>query len=88
MFPGQDTHGLIQSRIPCLHIKDGPLVQGAPHTAAGAGKMDIPRIVAAANDRVLKWLIVELDSCAGDMMQAVRESFLYLTKAGLGEGRR
>jgi sugar phosphate isomerase/epimerase len=76
------------ARVPLLHIKDGPLVQGQPHTAAGAGKMDIPGIVAAANDRVLKWLIVELDSCATDMMTAVRESFLYLTKAGLGEGRR
>lgn len=73
-------------RIPCLHIKDGPLVQGQPHTAVGKGRMDMAPIIAAANPKVLEWLIVELDECATDMMQAVRDSYAYLTGEGLAEG--
>lgn len=76
------------SRIPCLHLKDGPLVQGQPHTAVGKGKMDIPAVVKAADPKVLKWLIVELDECATDMMGAVEDSYAYLTSTGLAEGNR
>ena len=76
------------ARIPVLHIKDGPLVKDEPHTAAGAGKMDIPAIVDAADPGVLQWLIVELDACATDMLQAVRESYQYLTGTGMAEGNR
>ena len=76
------------ARVPLLHVKDGPLVQGKPHTAVGAGKLDIPSILAAADNSVLQWLIVELDDCATDMMQAVRDSYNYLTGRGLGQGNR
>ena len=75
-------------RCPLLHIKDGPLVRDQPHTAVGAGKMDIPAVIAAADESVLKWLIVELDHCATDMMTAVKESLDYLVANGLGEGRK
>ena len=78
----------IASRVPMLHIKDGPLVKGEPHTAVGAGKMDIPAVVAAADEATLQWVIVELDDCATDMMQAVRESYAYLTAEGLAEGNK
>lgn len=74
----------IASRVPMLHIKDGPLVKGEPHTAVGAGKMDIPTVTRAADDGVLQWLIVELDECATDMTAAVRESVAYLAGEGLG----
>ena len=74
-------------RVPLLHIKDGPLVERQPHTAVGAGKMDMPAVVQAADDRTLRWLIVELDHCATDMLTAVRESCQYLMHARLGEGR-
>jgi len=73
------------SQIKLLHIKDGPLVQGEPHTAVGAGKMNIPAIVEAAGEDT-EWLIVELDECATDMTQAVRDSCAYLAQAGLGFG--
>jgi len=76
-----------QARIPLLHVKDGPLVQGRPHTAVGAGKMDIPACVGAADADVLEWLIVELDACATDMTAAARESCAYLAEAGLGRRR-
>lgn len=74
-------------RLVSLHVKDGPLTQGEPQTAVGAGKMDIPACVAAAGDKA-DWLIVEMDECAGDTMQAVRESAEYLISQGLAAGRR
>ncbi len=79
-----------KDRAPVLHIKDGPLIPGQPqpHTAVGAGKMDIPAVVNAADPNVLEWLIVELDSCATDMMQAVVDSYRYLTENGLAEGSK
>jgi len=75
-------------RIPLLHVKDGPLVKGEPHTAVGSGKLDIPGIIHAADPMVLKWLIVELDACATDMVEAVAQSYRYLTVNGLAEGNR
>ena len=74
------------SRIPLLHIKDGPLVRDEPHTAVGAGKMDIPACVNAADPDVLQWLIVELDHCATDMIAAVRDSCTYMITSGLAQG--
>ncbi len=80
--------GKHSARIPLLHLKDGPLVKGAPHTAVGSGKMDIPAIIKAADEGVLQWLIVELDDCATDMTEAVRESCRYLVGEGLAKGRK
>jgi len=75
-------------RVPLLHIKDGPLVKGQPHTAVGAGVLDMHSIIAAADPNVLEWVIVELDECATDMMEAVVQSYKYLTAEGLAEGNR
>ena len=77
-----------RNRLPILHVKDGPLVQGRPHTAVGAGKMDVAACVRAADPKVLDWLVVELDACATDMMTAVRESCRWLTGQGLARGTR
>ena len=63
------------------------VVEGKPHTAVGAGKMDIPAIVAATNEAVLEWVIVEMDTCAGDVWQAVADSYTYLTGHDLARGR-
>jgi sugar phosphate isomerase/epimerase len=80
------------SRVPLLHIKDGPLTGGDspdPHTAVGKGKVAMPRIVAAADPDTLDWLIVELDHCATDMLEAVADSYTYLVKeSGLASGNR
>ena len=66
-------------RTVLLHIKDGPLVKGQPMTAVGSGKMDIPAVINAAGDTP-EWLVVELDQCATDMVQAVKESYAYLAR--------
>ena len=75
-------------RLPFLHIKDGSLPEKMPHTAVGSGKMDIPAVVAAADPNVLEWLVVELDACATDMLEAVAQSYRYLSSTGLGNGRK
>jgi sugar phosphate isomerase/epimerase len=76
------------ARIPLIHIKDGMLETSHPHTAVGSGKMDIPAIVAAADPKVAEWLIVELDECATDMTEAVRQSYKYLVGQGLASGNK
>ena len=77
----------IRHRTPLLHIKDGPLEAKQPHVAVGSGRMDVPAVIAAADDAVLEWLVVELDACATDMMTAVRESYEYLTGGEFTRGR-
>ena len=75
------------ARAPLIHLKDGPLDPDGDMTALGGGKMDVPGIVAAAADTA-EWHIVELDRCATDMLEAVRDSYAYLTANGLARGRR
>lgn len=79
---------LFSSRSPYLHIKDGPLIRDEPHVAVGQGKMDMASVIAAADESVLRWLVVELDKCATDMFTAVEESYTYLVGNGLASGRR
>lgn len=64
-------------RAPLLHIKDGPCVVGQPMTAVGKGRVDIPACLQAARDTA-EWFIVELDECATDMLEAVRDSARFL----------
>jgi sugar phosphate isomerase/epimerase len=67
-------------RVAALHVKDGPIAKGEPQTAVGDGAMPVPEILAA-NPRA--WRIVELDSCATDIFEALARSHAYLT--GLAE---
>lgn len=85
---GQDPVEVIRKLGSCanlLHIKDGPRDKEQPMTAVGAGKMNFPPIVAAAE--AAQWLVVELDHCATDMMEAVKQSIDYLAETGLGRKR-
>jgi len=77
-----------KKRIPLLHLKDGLLIRDVPMTAVGKGKLDFPAIVGAADPAVLRWNVVELDSCATDMFQAVEDSYRYLVGQGLAAGNR
>ena len=72
-------------RTPLLHIKDGPAVRGEPMVAVGDGVMDVRSIVQAGAESTA-WLIVELDACATDMMEAVAKSYAYLVGNGLARG--
>ena len=77
-----------KSRMPLLHIKDGMLQDRTAQVAVGSGLLDMPAIIRAADPSVLEWLIVELDHCTTDMLEAVRESYTYLTTSGLAEGNK
>jgi len=75
------------SRAPFLHVKDGPCQDDAPMTALGEGVVDIPGVVAAGAGST-EWLVVELDQCATDIMEAVHKSYQYLVDKGLGRGNK
>jgi sugar phosphate isomerase/epimerase len=87
---GQDPAEVVRhfgSRAPLLHVKDGPCEIEAPMTALGEGVVDIPGVVAAGAGST-EWLVVELDRCATDMMQAVRKSYQYVIGKGLALGNK
>ncbi len=75
----------MDGRAPLLHIKDGPCVKEEPMVAVGQGKVDMKAISEAASQT--EWFIVELDRCATDMMEAVRQSAAYLLEKGWVDGR-
>ena len=66
-------------------LKKGPVTRDEAMMAVGAGRMDITAVIDAAGDNV-EWLIVELDRCATDMMEAVEKSYEYLVGAKLARG--
>ena len=87
---GQDPVATVRrfgSRAPLLHIKDGPCEIEAPMTALGEGRVDIPGVVTAGTEAT-EWLIVELDRCATDMLEAVSKSYRYLIDRGLARGTK
>jgi sugar phosphate isomerase/epimerase len=72
------------ARVPLLHIKDGPAdSREANMVAVGEGVMDVAGIVAAGKSA--EWLIVELDRCATDMLEAVRKSYPNLEAIARGQ---
>lgn len=80
-----------KSRIPLLHVKDGSLRKGDAMTAVGSGSLDVAACIKAADPDVLKYLVVELDHYVGGnehVMDAVRDSYQWLVKSGLGVGRK
>jgi sugar phosphate isomerase/epimerase len=79
---------MFRGRAPLLHLKDGPFTRDQPMTAAGAGKQDFAAIMAAADPAVLRYGLLEIDRVAGDMMQAVEDSYRYLVGRGLCKGNR
>ena len=79
---GQDPAETVQKfglRSPILHIKDGPATQEGVMTAVGDGIVDVPAIIRAGAP-FTEWLIVEIDRCDTNMMEAVDKSFKYLSK--------
>jgi sugar phosphate isomerase/epimerase len=90
-FGGQNAADVVakhKSRLKLLHIKDGNLGEDRKMTAVGSGKLDMPAIIGAADPSVTKWLVVELDACETDMVQAVKDSYTYLIGAGLAAGNK
>lgn len=91
------------NRATCLHFKDGAFDEADAalklkesanglvaiernFMPAGAGNVDL---LAAAKvvGLVTEYIVVELDSYAGNMMEAVQQSYTYLTQNGIATGR-
>jgi sugar phosphate isomerase/epimerase len=84
---GYDPADIIReygSRASLLHIKDGSTNEKDAMVAVGNGIMDWSSIIPAAK---AEWLIVELDRCDTDMLEAVGRSYTYLTSKGYAHGR-
>jgi sugar phosphate isomerase/epimerase len=91
-------------RAKALHFKDGRLsnkgVFEAAETASGkimvskdkpflpAGTGNVDLVSASKVATQTEYVVVELDAYAGDMMQAVKQSYDYLTKTGIAQGRK
>lgn len=87
---GQDPVDVVRrmgQRAPLLHIKDGPAQIEPPMVPLGQGVMDLPGLVDASAGNA-EWLIVELDHCATDMLDAVDASYRYMISNGLAHGNR
>lgn len=77
-FNAADFVKKYQKRIQFLHLKDGSLKKGDAMLALGSGVLDIPSIIGACDESVTSYIIVELDTCDTDMVQALRKSAEYM----------
>jgi sugar phosphate isomerase/epimerase len=80
--------GRLGPRVRLLHLKDGPADpadRDAPQVAVGAGTVDVTGAIEAGD--AVEWHVVELDSCATDMLEALTTSRRYLVDRGLSRGR-
>jgi len=94
----------IGARGKVLHFKDGIVANKAtfttaetesgkimvsdsiPFRAAGTGQVDL--IAASKAVQHAEYIAVELDSFDGDMMQAVKDSYAYLTSHKIAQGKK
>ncbi len=75
-----------------MHMKDGPApwredLAAQPHepmVALGKGTQDFYAITKACGDDP-KWMVIELDECATDIFDAVKESVDYLTSNNMAK---
>ncbi len=74
----------LSGRLPLIHLKDYKVL--GPREVAfceiGAGNLDFPAIIAAAEKAGCKWFCVEQDQCPGDPFDSIQQSFDYI-KANL-----
>ena len=67
-------------RLPTLHLKDYAI--NAAHEAVfaevGAGNLNWPAIIRAADEAGCRWFIVEQDRCPGDPFDSLRQSLAFI----------
>lgn len=73
-------------RAPLIHLKDGWLEPQGDMAAVGHGVMNVPAIVSATADTA-QWYIVEQDRSNNHRLEAVQQSYTYLTTNGLARGK-
>jgi len=73
--------GKLGDRVVAIHVKDGPgTAETKDQVAVGSGSLPIADIVAAAPTALR---VVELDDSRGDRLQAIADSYAFLTGKGL-----
>lgn len=72
----------LAGRLPIIHLKDYEInAKNTPQFCEiGSGTMNIPKIIAAAEKSGCQWLIVEQDTCPGDPVDSLEQSFRALQK--------
>lgn len=70
----------LDGRLPLIHLKDYQTTSENRHALCeiGAGNLDFARIISAAEKSGCKWFIVEQDTCPGDPIDSLRQSFEYI----------
>ncbi len=70
----------LKGRLPLLHLKDFAITADNKITFCeiGAGNLDWPAIIRAADEAGCEWFIVEQDACPGDPFDSLRQSFDYI----------
>jgi sugar phosphate isomerase/epimerase len=76
----------LAGRQPFIHLKDYGFTKENKHTwcEIGAGTLPFKRIIAEAEKGGCEWFIVEQDTCPGDPVESLRQSYDYI-KANLAE---
>lgn len=72
----------LAGRLPMIHLKDYMINSDAQvmFSEIGAGVLDFPAIIAAAEESGCQWFIVEQDTCPGDPFESIAQSFDYIAK--------
>lgn len=87
---GEDAVEVVKrvgARAPLIHLKDGWLEPKGDMAAVGHGLMNVPGIVKATAETA-EWHIVEQDRSNNDRLEAVWQSYAYLTSNGLARGKK
>jgi sugar phosphate isomerase/epimerase len=72
----------LAGRLPVIHLKDYAVNKDnqPTYTEIGAGNLDFKHIVAAAEKSGCNWFIVEQDTCPGDPVDSLAQSYRYLAE--------
>lgn len=72
----------LSGRLPLLHLKDYQVdPAGKPVMCEiGAGTLDFPNIISAAEESGCRWFIVEQDVCPGDPVDSLKQSLDFIAE--------
>ncbi len=72
----------LEGRLPLIHLKDYQITDDnqPAFCEIGAGNLDFARIIPAAEKSGCQWFIVEQDTCPGDPVDSLAQSFRHLTE--------
>ena len=72
----------LAGRLPVIHLKDYMITKDHQPSFCeiGAGNLDFAKIIAAAERAGCRWFIVEQDTCPGDPVESLAQSYRYLVE--------